>query len=68
MDTQMQRPEVPQAPEPAWGSTKASAQDDRAMDANHYHDPPPAQPESCGAVINPRGEHHTKKASLHKHA
>ena len=25
-------------------------------------------PGSCGALINPRGEHHTKKASLHKHA
>ena len=40
MDTQVQRPEFPQAPEPAWGSTKASAQGDRAMDANHYHHPP----------------------------
>ena len=28
------------APEPAWGSTKASAQDDKAMDAHHYHHPP----------------------------
>ena len=25
-------------------------------------------PESCGASTNPRGEHHTKKASLHKPA
>ena len=25
-------------------------------------------PGSCGALFNPRGEHHTKKASLHKHA
>ena len=40
MDTQVQRPEFPQAPEPAWGSTKASAQDDEAMDAHHYHHPP----------------------------
>ena len=24
----------------AWGSTKASAQDDEAMDAHHYHHPP----------------------------
>ena len=42
MDTQVQRPEFPQAPEPAWGSTKASAQDDEAMDAHHYHHPPQA--------------------------
>ena len=40
MDTQVQRPEFPQAPEPAWGSTMASAQDDEAMDAHHYHHPP----------------------------
>ena len=25
-------------------------------------------PESCGAFHNPHGEHHTKKAFLHKHA
>ena len=25
-------------------------------------------PESCGALINPLGEHRTKKAPLHKHA
>ena len=42
MYTQVQRPEFPQAPEPAWGSTKASARDDKAMDAHHYHHPPPA--------------------------
>ena len=36
MDTQVQRPEFLQAPEPAWGSTKASARDDEAMDAHHY--------------------------------
>ena len=24
-------------------------------------------PESCGALINPRREHHSKKALLHKH-
>ena len=40
MDTQVQRPEFPQAPEPAWGSTKASAQDDKAMDVHHYHHHP----------------------------
>ena len=40
MDTQVQRPEFPQAPEPAWGSTNASAQDDKAMNAHHYHHPP----------------------------
>ena len=40
MDTQVQRPEFPQAPEPAWGSTKASAQDYKAVDAHHYHYPP----------------------------
>ena len=40
IDTQVQRHEFPQAPEPAWGSTKASAQDDEAMDAHHYHHPP----------------------------
>ena len=40
MDTQVQRPEFPQAPEPARGSTKASARDDKAMDAHHYHHPP----------------------------
>ena len=28
METQVQRPEFPQAPEPAWCSTKASAQGD----------------------------------------
>ena len=28
MDKQVQRPEFPQAPEPAWGSTKASARGD----------------------------------------
>ena len=33
-------PEFPQAPEPAWGSTKASARDDKAMEAHHYHHPP----------------------------
>ena len=40
MDTQVQRPEFPQAPEPAWGSTKASAQDDEVMDDHHYYHPP----------------------------
>ena len=40
MDTQVQRPEFPQGPEPAWGSTKASARGDKAMDAHHYHHPP----------------------------
>ena len=40
MYTQVQRPEFPQAPEPAWGSTKASAQDDKAMDAHYYPHPP----------------------------
>ena len=39
MDTQVQRPEFPQAPKPAWGSTKAPAQDDQAMDAHHYQPP-----------------------------
>lgn len=40
MGTLVQRPE-PEAPEPAWGSTKASVQDDEAMDAHHFHHPPP---------------------------
>ena len=39
MDTQVQRPEFPQDPELAWGSTNASVQDDRAMDAHHYYHP-----------------------------
>ena len=40
MDTQVQRPEFPQAHEPAWGSTKASARVDEAMYAHDYHHPP----------------------------
>ena len=47
MDTQVQRPEFLQAPEPAWGSTKASAQDDKAMDAHHYHQPPSGFSAGC---------------------
>jgi hypothetical protein len=39
MDNQVKRPEYPDAHEPAWGSTKASLQDDGAMDA--YTPPPP---------------------------
>ena len=41
MGTLVQRPE-PEAPEPAWGSTKSSVQDDEAMDAHHFHHPSPS--------------------------
>ena len=50
MDTQV-RPELPQAPKPAWGSTKASSQDDEAMDANHYHHPPTLVLRAKGALF-----------------
>ena len=42
MDTQVQRPEFPQAPEPAWGSTKALHRTTRPWTPTTTTTPPPA--------------------------